>query len=113
MRLALLAVLASMLSATTLGGQEPAARSIMPVFGLHALSTTIAALDVGITFRPDGLGPPFWAPVAGGEIGIAGVQARLGVGRYWPPHTDWGGPGAERTLRLQAAFLRTWGDPCQ
>jgi hypothetical protein len=83
----------------------------MPVFGLHALNTTIAALDAGITYRPDGDGPPFWAGVLSGEIGVAGIQGSVGIGHYWPPRTDWGGPGAELSLRVQGSILRTWGGP--
>jgi len=83
----------------------------MPVLGLHLLSTTIAALDGGVTYRPDGSDGPFWAGVAGGEVGVAGVQARLGVGRYWPSSTDWFGPGAEISVRINGTFLRTWGNP--
>ena len=98
-------------SVRSLCAQEDESRVILPVFGLNVLNTTVVALDAGITYRPFGPQHPFWAPVASAEAGVAGGQLSFGIGYYRPPRTDWGGPGSELSLRVQASALRTWGNP--
>jgi hypothetical protein len=43
-------------------------------------------------------------------LGLAGGQVSAGVAWQYAS-ADFGGPGAESTLRLQATLLRTWASP--
>ena len=95
------------------GAQEAddAARSFLPVLGVHLLNTSVVAITGGMTYRPLGPTDDFWAGLVSIDVGIASAQASVGVSRYWPPDADFGGPGTELSLRMQATILRTWGNP--
>ena len=91
-------------------GQGPS-HKILPAFGLHLLNINIAAIDAGLVYRPFDAQRPFWTVSMMAEGGVAGGGLSVGLGRSWPPNTDWGGPGSELSVRLQGTVLRTWGDP--
>jgi hypothetical protein len=88
--------------------QQRDTRTVAPFVGVHLFNATVVAVTGGISYRPARSGS-FWAPVASGDIGVAGGQASLGLARYWTSRAKEG--GGEISLRLQGSILRTWAIP--
>jgi hypothetical protein len=102
---------ARLIAASGAAEAQDSRHRILPAFGLHLLNIDVAAANAGLVYRPFDAEEPFWTVRAMVEGGVAGGGVNLGLGRSWPPDTDWGGPGSEFSLRFQGAFLRTWGNP--
>ena len=95
----------------TAAAQDHESHDVFPVLSLHLLNTSIAALNVGMSYPRSDTWASYWSGAASAEVGVAGGQLNLGVGRHFPPNTDWGGPGGDLSLRVQGTILRTWGSP--
>src|SRR5437867_2185491 len=77
---------------------------ILPHFGVQFFSTDRAGFFVGMTYRPsfESDREAFWAPVLGGEVGIAGGQLNLGLSRYFRPViSDVGGIGSANSAHVR------------
>jgi len=84
-------------------------RELEPILTAHLLGPQKVALEGGILAKPNA--DHGWWPTATAGLGWAGGNVALGVGRRIGPRVDYGGPGAEFTVRLQAGLLRTWAEP--
>ncbi len=80
-----------------------------PILAADLLGPQKVALEGGMLVKPIPDGG--WWPTATAGLGWAGGQISLGVARRIGPRVNYGGPGAEFTVRLQASLLRTWGEP--
>jgi hypothetical protein len=103
--LAELAVLAILTSPRLIHAQS----EVQPLLAVHVLGAAKVALEGGFMAKPSPRGD--WWPTATADVGLAGGQMSLGVARRVGPQVDYGGPGAEFTIRLDAAMLRTWDSP--
>ncbi len=107
--------LIAVLPADVLGQISPEDRyRILPHFGFQFFSTDRAGFFAGMTYRPsfESDREAFWAPVLGGEVGIAGGQLNVGLSRYFRPAiSDVGGIGSAISVKGTLTYQRTWGDP--
>ena len=83
--------------------------SAQPIVVANVLGPQKLAFEGGILIKPTSSGN--WWPTATAGVGWAGTQLSLGVARRIGPRVDYGGPGAEFTVRLQGSVLRTWAAP--
>ena len=80
-----------------------------PILALQLLGPPKVALEAGILAKPSPNRD--WWPSASAGLGWAGGQVSLGIARRVGPRVDYGGPGAEFSVRIQASLLRTWAEP--
>jgi hypothetical protein len=80
-----------------------------PILAAHLLGPQKVALEGGVLVKPTPYGG--WWPTATAALGWSGAQFSIGIARRIGPRVDYGGPGGEFSVRLQAGLLRTWGQP--
>src|SRR5688572_14895211 len=81
---------------------------VQPIVAGHILGPHKAAFEAGALLKPSATA--LWWPTAAAAVGLCGGQFSVGVARPLR-YSDFGGPGAEFSIRLQGTVLRTWRSP--